>query len=177
MSSTTGGACGTAASVPKVDGYDTSFKFGQSFDATEGGRAAMVAADLELGANSEKPVGVDGSDVADCEIGAGAAVSAGHVWVDCRAGVRPEDVTRRACLADQAGRTPQVGDDVAVTGFGGGAWYLVWNTLRRVAARSPDAAVPTAVGEAATVCTKTKENTEKNICARRRTGEQENTTN
>ena len=69
---------GLAAATPvsKVDGYDTSSTSGQSFDATGAGKAAMAAADRGLEANSEKLVGVDGGDVADYEIGAGAAATA-----------------------------------------------------------------------------------------------------
>lgn len=108
-----------AAAVPNAGGYDLSFHFGQSLDSTAEGKAAMAAADRELESNAAKLVGAHSGDVADYDVGGGAAITAKHVWVDCSTGPGAGDVTRRACLADQAGRTAQVGDDVAVTGLGG----------------------------------------------------------
>ena len=46
-----------------------------------------------------------------------------QVWVECRSQFDSTECERRACFAEADGRTPQIGDEIAVTGFGGTIWW------------------------------------------------------
>ena len=41
----------------------------------------------------------------------------------CKMEYDDDEPQQRACFAEQGDRQPQVGDDIAVTGFGGKCWY------------------------------------------------------
>ena len=53
--------------------------------------------------------------------------------MDCAANVDGSQTVRRACFVDRGDRTPQVRDEVAITGHGG----MVWWSGRIIASQTP----------------------------------------
>ena len=105
-----------------IGDYDLTYKFGYGFDATAAGVAIIEAAKAEDLANREKRTPVDPAKLSDHVIGSGAPIITDHVWVEC-CGRRGEPPKRRACWVDRGERTPQINDELAITGFGGKVWY------------------------------------------------------
>lgn len=63
------------------------------------------------------------TDVSDFVIGRDEEPRTEQVWVECRSRFGSAESESRACFADANGRTPQIGDEIAVTGFGGTIWW------------------------------------------------------
>ena len=99
------------------------FKFGVKFDATAAGVEVMGLARAEMEANRSKRDVVEPNSVADYDIAAGGPIATEHVWVDCATKPDGSTTMRRACYVDRGDRTPQVGDEIAITGFGGMVWW------------------------------------------------------
>ena len=112
-----------AAFVSAPDGYVGSYTFGTAFEHTAEGAKVVRDARAEIEANSTKRHAVDMAKVSEYVIGSGDAVVTDHVWIQCKASYEEDEPHRRACYAEQGDRTPQVGDEIAVTGFGGKCWW------------------------------------------------------
>ena len=96
--------------------------FGEQFDATANGKAIIVVALKEANQNRTKLTAVP-TNVSDFVIGHDSKPRTEQVWVECRSRFGSTESERRACFAEADGRTPQIGDEIAVTGFGGTMWW------------------------------------------------------
>lgn len=113
----------TAQHVSAPGGYDNEYKFGTSFEHTAVAKKIVSESAAECEANQTKRSGVDPTTVSDYAIGSGVVVTSEHVWIQCKAAYDEDETTRRACYVEQGARTPQVGDEIAMTGFGGKCWW------------------------------------------------------
>jgi hypothetical protein len=106
--------------------------FGKQFDATKEGKRVLEEAIKEADANIAKvtppqqnPEGIDGA-IPDytiiVTIGGDEPIETDMVMVDCKT-EHGAAVVRRACYAERGDRTPQINDEIAVTGFGGTVWW------------------------------------------------------
>ena len=73
--------------------------------------------------NVAKTVAVDPATVSDYSIGTDTPIQTQHVWIQCKLKYDQDEPERRACFAEHGDREPQIGDEIAVTGFGGQCWY------------------------------------------------------
>jgi len=110
---------------PKArENYDLGYKFGEGFCATAEGIGLIEKYKAEAAANANKRTAATASAVADYEVGSNTAPTAEHVWVKCQTDPYDASIHRkRACYVDQGDRTPQIGDEVAITGWGGQVWW------------------------------------------------------
>jgi hypothetical protein len=73
----------------------------------------------------QNPEGIDGA-IPDytiiVTIGGDEPIETDMVMVDCKT-EHGAAVVRRACYAERGDRTPQINDEIAVTGFGGTVWW------------------------------------------------------
>ena len=83
----------------------------------------MGLARAEMEANRSKRDVAQPDSVADYDTTAGGPIAAEHVWVDCATKPDGSTTVRRACYVDRGDRTPQIGDEIAITGFGGMVWW------------------------------------------------------
>jgi hypothetical protein len=90
-------------------------------------KAARATAKKEIAANKLKRTAVNASMVAPVVEPRASAdepepeIEADFVWLQAR--VSPQVDELRACVADLGDRTPEIGDEVAVTGFEGTIWW------------------------------------------------------
>ena len=56
------------------------------------------------------------------DVEVGGAIQTEQVWVVCTADHDGGEI-KRACFAERGERTPQLGDEIAVTGFRGTVWW------------------------------------------------------
>jgi len=108
-----------------VPNYDLDYKFGTAWNATVEGMAVIESAKAEDKANSSKRCAVDPKAVSAFQVGTDdpAGISTDYVYVRCMKSHFDGNTTDRACCVDQGDRTPQVGDEIAITGFGGQVWW------------------------------------------------------
>ena len=67
--------------------------------------------------------------VSEFTSGSGDTIRSEHVWIQCKGTCEQDEPDLRACLVEQGDRTPQIGYEIAVTGFGG-AVQCVWFAAR-----------------------------------------------
>ena len=82
----------------------------------------VAAAAKEVDQNRSKTTAVP-TNVSEFVIGGDEQPRTDQVWVECRSQFGSTECERRACFAEADGRTPQIGDEIAVTGFGGTIWW------------------------------------------------------
>ena len=85
----------------------------------------IEAAQKEVAANAAKLSRPDPSalaNVSEYDVSVGGAIETEQVWVQVTTEYGDAGV-KRACFAERGERTPQINEEIAVTGFGGTVWW------------------------------------------------------
>ena len=106
---------------------DVSDTFGDRYDTTTDGKKVIEDAMREVSANKAKVMLHQGKQdgdgaVSDYVIGSGATIETELVFVECTSEFGSHTY-KRACFAERGDRTPQINDEIAITGFGGTVWW------------------------------------------------------